>query len=138
MEKSVDILFFTFATGSDFGSMTRIISGIEMFCFQHSSLISIALTARLKRKKYSTFCFSFILLAGRKLGSIARAIGRIKQKLLFSAFVIVFYRAHSQTETKKGLSSRNRGMVHPFFINMLTALKGSQFSFYLNKMFHFY
>ena len=33
-------------------------------------------------------------------------------------------------------TSRNRGMAHPFFINMLAALLGSQFYFYLLKAYY--
>ena len=60
---------------------------IEKFCFRPSSSFSIAMTARLKRKKSLTKLFSFFLLGG--FGS------------LFSAFVIVFYSDDSQTKMKK-------------------------------------
>ena len=72
---------------------------IEKFCFRPSSSFSVAMTARLKRKKSLTkFFFHFFCWEG--LVHHKSAHGR-DRKVLFSAFVIVFYSDDSQPKTKK-------------------------------------
>ena len=71
---------------------------IEKFCFRPSSSFSIAMTARLKRKKSLTKIFHFFCWEGLVHHNSAHGRDR---KVLFSAFVIVFYSDDSQTKTKK-------------------------------------
>ena len=71
---------------------------IEKFCFRPSSSFSIAMTARLKRKKSLTNFFHFFCWEGLVHHNSVHGCDR---KVLFSAFVIVFYSDDSQTKTKK-------------------------------------
>ena len=72
---------------------------IIKFCFRPSSSFSIAMTARLKRKKSLTiFFFHFFCWEGLVHHNSAHGWDR---KVLFSAFVIVFYSDDSQTKMKK-------------------------------------
>ena len=70
---------------------------IEKFCFRPSSSFSIAMTAGLKRKNLGQNFFHFFCWEGLVHHNSAHGRDR---KVLFSAFVIVFYSDDSQTKTK--------------------------------------
>ena len=90
--KKMSRLFFShcISAGGEFGSITRVIGGIEKFCIEvrYSSSFSAVLIARLQRKirRHIIYLFFFILffyyylflLAGNFL-SIARVIGGIEK-----------------------------------------------------------
>ena len=63
-KKIFNIFFFIFSAGSVWYTITPPMGEIEKFCFRPSSSFSIAMTARLKRKKSLTKKFPFFLLGG--------------------------------------------------------------------------
>ena len=109
-------MFFIFSAGRVWYTITPPMVEIEKFCFRPSSSFSIAMTARLKRKKSLTKFFHFFCWEGLVHHNSVHGWGR---KVLFSAFVIVFYSDDSQTKTKKKIFDQNffiffcwEGLVH--------------------------